>query len=223
MALCLTQPGTLLTNLSPGNAVGHQDPGPFLWCCLPASSPTAYTGTWDCSSFELDEVLLCPFFQPVKVPVNGGTIIWRLPHSSQFCIFCRLAEVVHSPISLISNGDIKYLDPVPSSGNTISDWPPAGLCHWPQPAELGSSASVQPTSLPPHLVYNSPVSLNMLWERTWKAVLKSKETSTALPSAGGSFPCWDVCQAWLCVHCLLLITFLPFMCFQIAVSALPWW
>ena len=41
---------------------------------------------------EFHEVPLCPFLQPVKVPLNGSVTFWCISHSSELCIVCELAE-----------------------------------------------------------------------------------------------------------------------------------
>jgi len=41
---------------------------------------------------KLHDVPVCPFLQPVEVPLHGSTIIWCINCSSQFRIICRLAE-----------------------------------------------------------------------------------------------------------------------------------
>jgi len=52
---------------------------------------------------ELQEVPVRPFLQPV----NGGTTIWCISHSPQFCNICKLPEDVLCPSMQVINEDVK--------------------------------------------------------------------------------------------------------------------
>lgn len=48
---------------------------------------------------EFHEVLVCPFLQPVEVPVNDTTTIWHVNNSSQFPDHLQTLEVHFDPSS----------------------------------------------------------------------------------------------------------------------------
>lgn len=51
----------------------------------------AKTETFAFPFVEIHEIPIDPFLQAVKVPLNSGTTIWCISHSSQFCLICDLA------------------------------------------------------------------------------------------------------------------------------------
>lgn len=60
---------------------------------------------------ELHEVRVCPFLQPVVVPLNGGTTVWYISDSSQSCNIHKLAESVLSPVIQVINEEVKQYWP----------------------------------------------------------------------------------------------------------------
>jgi len=78
---------------------------------------------------ELHEISLDPVLQLVKVPLNGGTTIWYISHSSQFCIICEHAHDVLFPIVQMVNENIEQDWPqYQPLAYTATDWPPTRFC-----------------------------------------------------------------------------------------------
>ena len=137
----------------------------FLAKLFPADQSPARAGAWGCSSpgadfalplVELHEPPVSPFFQPVKVPLDGSTTFWSINHSSQFCVISRLAEGTLCPIIQIINEGIKQdWNQYWPLGYTTSQWPPTRL-HATDPGP-SHSVSFQSTSLSP------PVHTAPLW------------------------------------------------------------
>lgn len=65
---------------------------------------TAYPGALDYSCLSVGHA--SPFFQLVKVTLNGSTAIWWC-HSSQFCSICKLPESALCPFIWVINEDVK--------------------------------------------------------------------------------------------------------------------
>ena len=56
---------------------------------------------------ELHDVLVCPFLQPVHIPLDGSMTLWYMSYFSQFCVICQLAEDTLYPIVHLTNEDVK--------------------------------------------------------------------------------------------------------------------
>ena len=60
---------------------------------------------------ELHEIPLSPVLQPVQIPLDGSTATWCISRSSQYCVICKLAEVVLCPIVQVVNKDVRHYWP----------------------------------------------------------------------------------------------------------------
>lgn len=95
-ALGLCCKGTLL---APVQLDVCQHPWVFLQSWTLTSWPSASSGAWDylCRTFHfhlLDlSFLFCPFFQSIKVPLNGNIIISCINYISQIYITCKIEEI----------------------------------------------------------------------------------------------------------------------------------
>ena len=56
---------------------------------------------------ELHEVPVSPFLQSVVVPLDGSMTLWRISHSSHFCVIYKLAEGTFCLVIQIINEDVK--------------------------------------------------------------------------------------------------------------------
>lgn len=74
---------------------------------------------------EHPEIVVSPFLQSVKVPLDGNMTFWHISHSFQFSVIHKLAEGTHCPVVYIS----KILN---RTGLNIDLWdkPPTGLQLW---------------------------------------------------------------------------------------------
>lgn len=108
MMLLLTQPRKLLGLLCHENTLLahvpllHQE-SQILLCKAPfqPAVPSMYwckrlfqprCRTWHFALIPFHKVPVSLFLQPMNTSLNGSTILWRIIHSSEFCIICKLAK-----------------------------------------------------------------------------------------------------------------------------------
>lgn len=97
---------------------------------------------------ELHEISVVLFFQPVNVPLVGGTLVYFSNPSSWLCVIYRLGEGALCPITqVIKEGVKQYWPQGQPLEYSTSDSPPAGL-HVPDQNSL--SLPGQPVVRPPH-------------------------------------------------------------------------
>jgi len=70
---------------------------PSIYWCL-SMSPARRVQVSAPPFVELHDVPVSPFLQPVQVSLDSSTTLWRISHSSHFCINRKLAEVALCPI-----------------------------------------------------------------------------------------------------------------------------
>lgn len=108
-------------------------PGPSLQSCFPVGQPQCVlvdgvippqVQDFTFSLVELHRITLCPFLQPVEVPLNGSVAISSISHSSQYhvwlCVVSALSSRFFMKVKL-------YWPQYQPLGCTTSDWPPVGL------------------------------------------------------------------------------------------------
>lgn len=97
----------------------HQEPqGLYFKAAFQPNTPPACTG--GCLGFPppqgqdvafpfalLQEIPAGQDLQPVNMPLNGSTTIWRINQSSYFCHTCKSTEGVPCPINQVINEDGK--------------------------------------------------------------------------------------------------------------------
>lgn len=69
-------------------------------------------------------IFLSPVLQPVQISLNGNTIIWYTLYSFQFCVICKIVELIVQVI----NDEVKHPGSISTLGQIISDLPLIGLC-----------------------------------------------------------------------------------------------
>lgn len=77
--------------------------------------------------FQLRDVCVIPFLQPVEGPLDGHMTLWCTGHSAQFVVIYQLAESGLNPTIQIVNEDVEqFWSQYSLLEYTASDWPPGG-------------------------------------------------------------------------------------------------